>query len=151
MTLPMEEEIYELSDRLGVEIYLLGVGDRIFLPHQQATPFSTETIPQDTIMVEWVVEALERTDQEVWWLHTHPGMPAFFSKRDVLGAHNLWDAVGRPFRAVVLGAEGQRYEVIIDEDWVEKNPLVTTPLRNPQWDKVFWEPEWDKFSGQTMG
>jgi len=81
--------------------------------------------------------AIDRQSESLWWVHTHPGMGAFFSDTDVGGAHDLWDMVYRPISAVVLGKDATKYEAIIDSNWIEKN-LKPKPIQ-PLWDSSgYW-------------
>src|SRR3990172_5771056 len=130
MLSPNEEALlYTLSVRLGVEIYMVGVGERAFLPKQYAGPGSVTTAP--TGLSEWHWECAERPDETPWWIHTHPEMNAFFSDRDVCGAHVLWDTIRRPIYATVLGLENQREEVLIDQWWIDQHPLYKYMI--PSW------------------
>src|SRR5437899_319987 len=88
-----EVALYDLSDHLGVEIYVLGVGEDMFLPRQQSAPCAVHTEKGAT--AEWMEAAITRQTDNLWWTHTHPSMGAFFSQTDVSEAHALWEKIGR--------------------------------------------------------
>lgn len=112
--------LYALSERLGVEIYAVGVGRRIFLPMQRSGPHHVDTIPG--ALAAWIVAAIEHPDEPVWWMHTHPFQPPFFSASDVEGAHRLWYALGgRPFWAFIVG-DKTTLRARIDDLWIAAHP-----------------------------
>lgn len=123
-----EAAIYELSDTLGVEVYIVGVGDQVFIPKQQSSPAHVAT--REGGLAEWMMACLDNPDEIPWWLHTHPGMPAFFSLTDEDGARELWEAIRKPFFAFVLGENGERHEELIDEAWIAAHPRrAVVPLK----------------------
>ena len=113
-----EDVLYALSERLGVEVYLVGVGDRVFLPRQLGTIASVATDGQT--MAQWVIACIEHPDEMPWWMHTHPGATAWFSPTDEEGARRLYEAVRRPIRAIVLG-KNSRHEELITARWVARH------------------------------
>lgn len=119
---------YRVSEKLGIEIVVYGVGDWTHLPGQvgSGTGFGTE----DGEMAPWMRRAIDRQHDVPWWFHTHPNMPPFISVVDVVGAHELWDMIRRPFRAVVAGMDDRRVEVTVTENWIKQHPAkpVLPPL-----------------------
>lgn len=126
MTAEQESRLYLLSETLDVEIYVVGVGDKTFVPAQSSAPVSTST--KDGALSEWVIACLDGPEEVPWWTHTHPAMDAFFSVTDVRGAHNLWEAIRRPIQATVLGHKQARHSETIDAEWVSENPKPESPL-----------------------
>ena len=112
--------LYNLSVRLNTEIYVVGVGPHVFLPHQSGSAGFVET--RHTGVAEWVMACLDNPQKLPWWTHTHPRMRAFVSFTDVEGAHALWSAVLKPFRLAVLG-EDSRHEEIVDKAWIAQHPV----------------------------
>lgn len=134
---PLEEQaLYELSSRLNVELYMVGVDRQMFLPEQESAPASVSTVKG--ALAEWVMACLENPEGIPWWTHTHPKMSAFFSATDVIGAHELFSAIKRPIFAFVLGQDNNRHEVIIDTDWLKKNPKPV-PVKVVGWS---WKNDW---------
>jgi hypothetical protein len=151
-----EVALYTLSDRLSVEIYVLGVGEESFLPKQRSMPSNVWTVPNAPEMAEWMEAAITRPTDRLWWTHTHPGMGAFFSSIDVDGAHELFDMVRRPIEATVLGQNEARHEELIDEDWLKKHPKVVryqqpyspwNDRSNMRWNNQTktWEPDFPMY------
>ena len=143
-----EATLYDLSDHLGVEIYVLGVGEDMFLPRQQSAPCTVHTEKGAT--AEWMEAAITRPADNLWWTHTHPSMGAFFSQQDVSGAHALWEMVCRPIHATVLGKDAAKHEETIDETWIAQHPALP-PLPehtyNTRWDNRLkkWVPTGGNF------
>lgn len=125
LTARKERFWYNLSQKLGIEIAVYGVGDWVHFPAQTGNSggsFATD----DGEMAPWMMRSLERGETP-WWFHTHPDMPAFFSRgnsehNDLRGAHDLWDMIRKPFKAIIRGHKNQRLEMMIDRKWIRKNP-----------------------------
>ena len=56
----------------------------------------------------WVLEREERRQDVIGFFHTHPGMPARPSRRDVRTMRAWCSAFGKPLLCVIAGAEGVR-------------------------------------------
>lgn len=128
---------YSLSQKLGLEIALYGVGDWVHFPAQTSNSGAHFGVDEGE-MAPWMVRAIDRTEMP-WWFHTHPDMPAFFSRgtsefNDLRGAHDLWDMIRRPFKAIIRGNKNQRLEMTIDSRWIKKNqaPPPWVPPPPPQ-------------------
>lgn len=120
---------FHLSRQLGIELCLVGVGKKKFIPEQDGTAAAFET--RDTGLAEWQVAAIDRPDEQAWWVHTHPTMNAFISSDDVYGAHVMYDLIRRPFTAVVLGKYGSKFVEQITQQWLTKNPCPKEVLAQP--------------------
>lgn len=130
LTRRQESFWYHVSDKLGIEITLMGVGDWKHLPGQHGTQVSFGT--EDGELAPWMVRAIDNKREMPWWFHTHPNMPAFLSGgvdeyNDVRGAHALWDMIRRPFMAIVAGCKKQRAEVLINKRWIRRHPEPPPP------------------------
>jgi hypothetical protein len=128
-----EKQLYDLSERLGIEIYVLEVGRKLFLPEQLGTGGTVRTKAGAT--VDWMATALENPTDPLGWTHTHPNMNAFFSSLDEDGAHALYDMVRRPINAVVLGRDAARHTELIDEKWIEDHPFRPPLPQLPLWSR----------------
>lgn len=107
------------------------MGDWVHLPSQTANTgahFATD----EGEMASWMVKAIDG-QEEPWWFHTHPDMPAFMSYgdaagyNDLRGAHELWDMIRKPFRMIIAGQKNQRVDMRITERWIKKNLLPPAP------------------------
>jgi proteasome lid subunit RPN8/RPN11 len=56
----------------------------------------------------WVLEREERRRDVVGFYHTHPGMPALPSRRDVQTMRAWCSSFGKPLLCVIAGADGIR-------------------------------------------
>lgn len=116
---------YRLSEKLGIEIAIYGVGDWVHFPAQTSNSGGSFTT-DDGEMAPWMMRAIDQRETP-WWFHTHPDMPAFFSRgngehNDLRGAHDLWDMIRKPFKTIIRGHKNQRVEMTIDARWIRKNP-----------------------------
>lgn len=150
-----EKILYDLSEKLGIELFVLEVGRKVFVPEQSGQGAYVGTKPGGTLL--WTQAALTDQAAPLTWTHTHPGMGAFFSTTDVSGAWRLrktvtGEDVERSVKAVVLGKEGARYEVEINKEWTEANPepkiMEWKPEPRPitryesKWDRPSWTPSY---------
>lgn len=125
-----EQNLYDLSVRLHTELCVLGVGDWYVVPFQVGGPAYYETTREDTGVAEWVLESIKRPKQTPYWVHTHPGMAPFLSgvgsgglseHNDLRGAWAMWESIGKPYMAVVLGRDGEAVRQRVDGKWLKKN------------------------------
>jgi hypothetical protein len=56
----------------------------------------------------WVLQREERRQDVVGFYHTHPGLPARPSRRDVRTMRAWCSAFGKPLLCIIAGAEGIR-------------------------------------------
>lgn len=56
----------------------------------------------------WVLRREERQGDVIGFLHTHPGLPATPSQRDVRTMRGWCSAFGKPLLCVILGRDGAR-------------------------------------------
>jgi proteasome lid subunit RPN8/RPN11 len=78
----------------------------------------------------WVLQREERRRDVVGFLHTHPGMPARPSRRDVRTMRAWCLAFGKPLLCVIAGAEGvrgYRFEDEAEPDGVELETVTLFP------------------------
>jgi hypothetical protein len=121
---------YKTSEKLGIEITLMGVGDWTYLPGQWGTPVSFQTEDGETAL--WMKRSIDRPYDMPWWFHTHPNMSPFISTEDVRGAHAMWDMIKKPFRAIIVGRKDQRLEKTINERWIRRHPPTMPQQQRPQ-------------------
>jgi proteasome lid subunit RPN8/RPN11 len=72
----------------------------------------------------WVLRREERHGDVVGFYHTHPGMPALLSNRDVRTMRAWCSAFGKPLLCLIDGMEGVRGYLVADDESAGKEIAV---------------------------